>query len=269
MNFLRRALETFDDKSTGNADNIIMKGPLSDVYTQALAKVYAKNNDEDQVGDSSGFAPANDELVSNGQTLESHKEKKKKLNLKNIKKGSFHEWLGKKPGEEIIEKDIEKGLKDKDPHVRKMAQFAKNAKKWHHKKKKVAKESFNGYALESFSDALVKKYVAESQQMDSVLLDKMAEAIDGNKDASPTDNFVTIYGVSRNDVDEEDAVDVMKEINNQPEVGEFILVTDYVNGDSDDRGEKSELIGQSLECMVECYGGRVFHSFEEFLNSYK
>jgi hypothetical protein len=55
-----------------------------------------------------------------------------------LHEGGFHKWLGKKEGEPITEADIEKGLQyqghDKD-HVQKMAQFAKNSKKWHHDKK--------------------------------------------------------------------------------------------------------------------------------------
>lgn len=48
-----------------------------------------------------------------------------------IKKGAFHEWCIKKGfiksmDEKIPKEAIEAGLKDKDEHVNKMAQFAKN-----------------------------------------------------------------------------------------------------------------------------------------------
>lgn len=59
-----------------------------------------------------------------------------------IKAGEFHKWLKKTKGAEITDADIEKGLKSDDKHVRKMAQFAKNAKKF--KKKGVAKEEAFG-----------------------------------------------------------------------------------------------------------------------------
>jgi hypothetical protein len=49
-----------------------------------------------------------------------------------IKEGGFHKWLGKPEDEEITEADIEKGLASDDAHVRKMANFAKSSKKWHH-----------------------------------------------------------------------------------------------------------------------------------------
>ena len=52
-----------------------------------------------------------------------------------IKKGGFHRWLGKPAGAPITASDIAKGLASKDPHVRKMAQFAKNAKGFKHPKK--------------------------------------------------------------------------------------------------------------------------------------
>lgn len=51
-----------------------------------------------------------------------------------IKEGGFHEWLGKSKDDPITEADIKKGLASDDPHVRKMANFAKNARKWHHPK---------------------------------------------------------------------------------------------------------------------------------------
>jgi hypothetical protein len=54
-----------------------------------------------------------------------------KMNLK-LKKGAFHQWLGKKENEPITDADIEKGLNSGDPHVVKMAQFAKNARGWKH-----------------------------------------------------------------------------------------------------------------------------------------
>jgi hypothetical protein len=48
-----------------------------------------------------------------------------------IRKGGFHKWLGKKEGEPITEADIEKGLAA-GGHAAKMANFARNAKKFHH-----------------------------------------------------------------------------------------------------------------------------------------
>lgn len=45
-----------------------------------------------------------------------------------IKKGAFHKWLGKDESDPITEEDIQTGLSSTDPHVQKMALFAKNMK---------------------------------------------------------------------------------------------------------------------------------------------
>lgn len=57
-----------------------------------------------------------------------------------IKKGAFHAWLGKKPDEPITDADIAKGMASEDPHVRKMAHFARVSRSWGSggKKKKAA-----------------------------------------------------------------------------------------------------------------------------------
>jgi hypothetical protein len=61
---------------------------------------------------------------------EGQKPKQVESKIGPIEKGAFHKWLGKKESEPITEADIKKGLASKDPHVVKMANFAKNAKKW-------------------------------------------------------------------------------------------------------------------------------------------
>lgn len=48
-----------------------------------------------------------------------------------IKKGAFHRWLGKSEDSPITAADIQKGLNSRDPHARKMAQFAKNMQHIH------------------------------------------------------------------------------------------------------------------------------------------
>lgn len=54
-----------------------------------------------------------------------------------IKKGAFHRWLGKKPGEPITDADIAKG-EAAGGHPAKMANFAKAARGFKHKKAKPA-----------------------------------------------------------------------------------------------------------------------------------
>lgn len=48
-----------------------------------------------------------------------------------IHKGAFHRWLGKKSGAKVTSTDIRRGLKA-GGHAAKMANFARNARKWHH-----------------------------------------------------------------------------------------------------------------------------------------
>jgi hypothetical protein len=73
MSILRRALESYDGQPTGNTghddgssgdkkDMIVMRGPLSQLYTDALNKVYAKENPQE--GTIATESQANDALMS-------------------------------------------------------------------------------------------------------------------------------------------------------------------------------------------------------------
>lgn len=55
-----------------------------------------------------------------------------KIEIDPAHKGMLHKHLGIPEGEPIPEDKLEDALHSDDAHVRKMAQFAKNAKKWHH-----------------------------------------------------------------------------------------------------------------------------------------
>lgn len=59
------------------------------------------------------------------------------IHIKKSHEGRFHKDVGKKAGEKITEADIEKGLHSKNPAERKRANFARNARKWHHGKGKA------------------------------------------------------------------------------------------------------------------------------------
>lgn len=52
----------------------------------------------------------------------------------NIKHGLLHKSLGIKQGEPIPTSELEKHKDSNDPHMRKMVQFALNAKKFKHHK---------------------------------------------------------------------------------------------------------------------------------------
>ena len=58
-------------------------------------------------------------------------QKAHKHPIGDVEEGGFHKWLGKDPDEPITDADIEKGLAA-GGHAAKMANFAKNARKWHH-----------------------------------------------------------------------------------------------------------------------------------------
>ena len=47
-----------------------------------------------------------------------------------LKKNGLHNALGVKPGHPIPHDLLNKALNSSDPHMRKMAQFAKNAARW-------------------------------------------------------------------------------------------------------------------------------------------
>lgn len=65
------------------------------------------------------------------------------INPKN--KGKFARAVGKKPGTPITSKDISKGLNSSNPKEREEANFARNARKWKHGKRRKSKaESLYG-----------------------------------------------------------------------------------------------------------------------------
>lgn len=59
------------------------------------------------------------------------------IHIKPSHKGLFHKDVGKSPGAKITSADIQKGLHSKNPAERKRANFARNARKWHHGKKRT------------------------------------------------------------------------------------------------------------------------------------
>lgn len=65
-----------------------------------------------------------------------------------LKKGAFHKWLGIPEDQELTIKDINKGLRSDNKHVRKMALFAKNERKWDHEKEDKKKEVKEGLVSE-------------------------------------------------------------------------------------------------------------------------
>jgi uncharacterized Fe-S cluster-containing protein len=62
--------------------------------------------------------------------------KRKKLNLNNLKTGSFTAWCKSHGFNGVTNACIQAGLKSKNATIRKRAQFASNARKWNKKKSK-------------------------------------------------------------------------------------------------------------------------------------
>ena len=263
MRLLRRALEDFDEKP--EEKTIELKGPLSAVYTQALNTVYAKTNEE--TADSVDTSAANGGI---GDDVSLESADKKKVKVK-VKKNAFHEWLGKKEGDKISDTDIIKGLNSTDKHVKKMAQFAKNAKKWQNKKKKPATEEFTNIVLEQICNTMAGKVALESQQMDVTIMNKLNDAIKSSEGpVTPTNNFTTIYGVNKSELSEDDVVDVTTELSITPDNTEVILVIDACepgdNGATGSITEEVKFISNALECMFISHGGKVFNNFPDAIN---
>ena len=112
------------------------KGEWSKIYKPKFSKLETAwkkarkwNQDDKQIngtGREYEYAASTD---MRSPARETYLNEKMKLKLK---KGAFHKWLGKDEDEPITTTDIQKGLNSDDAHVRKMAQFAKNAKGWKH-----------------------------------------------------------------------------------------------------------------------------------------
>jgi len=62
---------------------------------------------------------------------EHHQRRMKKMKL-HLQKGALHKDLGVAEGEKIPEVKIQRALHSKSKKLRKRAQFAENAKHWHH-----------------------------------------------------------------------------------------------------------------------------------------
>jgi hypothetical protein len=111
----------------------------------------------------------------------------------------------------------------------------------------------------------------ESQQMDVAELQKLASSI-AAADAAPTNNFQTVYGVARDDLNEDVIVDVTTQLADQPDQSEFVLVIDATNpganGDASSAPqERLEELSSALECMVMAHKGKVFTSLKSYAAS--
>lgn len=111
----------------------------------------------------------------------------------------------------------------------------------------------------------------ESQQMDVAMMQKLASSM-VNGEVPPTNNFQTVYGVSRDAVDQGTVVDITQELGaRQNDRGDFFLIIDGTQpGDNSDVSstpvETMRMIS-ALECLMESHGGKVYSSLQEFAQS--
>jgi hypothetical protein len=120
-------------------------------------------------------------------------------------------------------------------------------------------------------DPLTGESVMESQQMDVAMLQKLATSLSGVA-PMPTNNFQTVYGVSRDAVDKTVVVNITKEITNPENVGrDFFLIIDGTqpgaNSDVSSAPVETMRMIDALECLVESHGGKVFTSLQQFADS--
>ena len=215
MSLLRRSLESYDTTPTNNVpmanvndgvnQTIVMKGPLSEIYTKALNMAYAKTDKLTQ-----RVEPVEDRTIvpdtkTNGMAP---------------------------PASPMLEPVA---LEDLGPHTER-----------------------------------IKKLVAalESQQIDATLMEKLSKTLTAAEEpVAPTDSFQTIYGVSRDNLNDSDLVEVTKEIAVTPknENSEYFVVIDRTGSD-DETPDKIVQLGNAMETVVNVFGGKVFHSLEEYVH---
>ncbi len=103
----------------------------------------------------------------------------------------------------------------------------------------------------------------------------IANAVAANSSqVTPTDSFQTVYGVAKDYVNDDTLLDISKELNNCPENSEFILIIDGTQAGPDSQvssipQERMVQIQSAIECLVDVYKGKIFHSLEEFKESFK
>lgn len=108
----------------------------------------------------------------------------------------------------------------------------------------------------------------ESQQIDATIMQSLAKLLNPT-DATPTDNYQTVFGVSKDDVNQETLVDVSQALvqqavdNGGADNNHFILIVD----DTGSREESTSELQSALEAMVERCNGKVYHSLSEYVKS--
>jgi threonine synthase len=107
----------------------------------------------------------------------------------------------------------------------------------------------------------------ESQAIDVSMMAKLSRMLSAaGNEATPTDNFQTVYGVAKSAVNEKTVVEVTRELAEKSEddrKDDFIMIVDATAPVADGVEVRADLIS-ALESMVKCHGGKVYSSLEEF-----
>jgi hypothetical protein len=109
----------------------------------------------------------------------------------------------------------------------------------------------------------------ETEAIDVMLARQLARSMSA-QNVKPTDSFQTVYGVSKDAVTDETMVEVTNELAAQPETSsDFVLIVDgtqpsSIGDNTSVPQEKMVQMQNALECVVEAYRGKVYHSLKEF-----
>lgn len=117
----------------------------------------------------------------------------------------------------------------------------------------------------------------ESAAIDSMVMARLAQQMSTGS-STPTTKYQTVYGVGQGQITNDNVVEIVKDLAEEPESGlertrgDYILIIDGTK--PDDNSEVSgapvetyQPLQSALESMVLAYGGKVFHSLEEFAKS--
>lgn len=111
----------------------------------------------------------------------------------------------------------------------------------------------------------------ETQAMDAEIARQIVSQL-VQADAAPA-TASTVYGVSESSVQENDVVNVTKELASAENPEKFVLVIDGTaptTRSAQDTApvERVEILRTALECLVEAHGGKVYRSLPDYVRSF-
>ena len=125
------------------------------------------------------------------------------------------------------------------------------------------------YAKEAPTDS--DEPVLESQAQDATLMQELARQLQSG-DENTDEDYMTVYGVSKDAVSDKDIVDVTNDIASQERPADYVLILDVAeqgNGQDNTSNMKMVNLNEALESIVTSYGGKVYSSLKQFARSRK